>query len=87
VNTVAINVGALERFDAGAQIDEQALREARLVQGVDVRIKILGDGKLTKKLSISAHRFSKSALEKIEQAGGKAITLGEPPAEPAKEQG
>ena len=38
-------------------------------------LKVLGDGELTKKLKISAHRFSKSALEKIEQAGGEAVVL------------
>ncbi len=41
-------------------------------------LKILGDGELTKKLKISAHRFSKSALEKIEQAGGEAVVLPGP---------
>ena len=45
------------------------------------RLKILGDGELTKKLKISAHRFSATALEKIEQAGGEAIVLPRPKAE------
>lgn len=76
--TVAVNVSALERFDAGANVDEAALREARLVQGREVRIKILGDGELTKKLTVTAHRFSKSASEKIEKAGGKCIVVPEP---------
>lgn len=80
-NTVAINVGDLDRFDAGTAVDEKALRDARLVQGADVRVKILGDGQLTKKLTVSAYRFSKTALEKIEKAGGKAITLSAKPAE------
>lgn len=80
VETVAINVAALERFDAGSTVDEAALRKARLVQGRGVRIKILGDGELTKKLHVSAHSFSKSAAEKIEKAGGKANVLpGLPP--------
>src|SRR5512147_2264550 len=48
VTTVSINVFDLERFDAGTQVDEAKLREARLVQGRNVRIKILGDGELTK---------------------------------------
>jgi large subunit ribosomal protein L15 len=72
---VAINVSSLERFSAGSTVDEQALRKARLVQKSDARIKILGDGELTKKLTVSAHMFSKSALEKIEKAGGTAVTL------------
>jgi large subunit ribosomal protein L15 len=72
VEVVAINIGDLERFDAGKVVDEAALREARLVQGRDVRIKILGGGELTKKLEVRAHGFSKSAAEKIQSAGGKA---------------
>ena len=75
VYTVAINVSALERFDSGATVDEAALRRARLVQGRDVRIKILGDGELSKRLEVSAHSFSKSAAEKIEKAGGKTVVL------------
>ena len=54
---------------------KQALRDARLVQGRDVRIKILGDGELKKKLTVSAHAFSASAAEKIEKAGGKVVVL------------
>ena len=79
VKTVAINVSELERFDAGSTVDEAALRDERLVQGRDVRIKILGDGELTKKLEVSAHGFSKSALEKIEKAGGKAVVIAARP--------
>ncbi len=79
IKTVAINVSELERFDAGARVDEAALRGVRLVQGRDVRIKILGDGELTKKLEVSAHGFSKSALAKIEKAGGKAVVVPEKP--------
>jgi large subunit ribosomal protein L15 len=72
---VALNLGDLERFDAGATVNEASLRAARLVQGRDVRIKILGDGELTKKLTIEAHAFSASASEKIAKAGGKAVVL------------
>ena len=75
VATVAINIADLERFDAGSQVDEAALREARLVQGKVTRIKILGEGELKKKLVVSAHKFSKSAREKIEKAGGKVVEL------------
>ncbi len=75
IKTVAVNVAALERFDAGATVDEAALREARLVQGRDVRIKILGEGELKKALTVSAHGFSKSAQEKIEKAGGKIVVI------------
>jgi large subunit ribosomal protein L15 len=76
VRTVAINVSELERFDAGTEVNEESLRAARLVQGRDVRVKILGDGELSKKLTVSAHAFSKAAIEKIEKAGGKATVVG-----------
>jgi large subunit ribosomal protein L15 len=75
VTTVALNLGDLERFDAGSTVNEESLRAARLVQGRDVKIKILGDGEFTKKLTIEAHAFSASATEKIEKAGGKAVVL------------
>ncbi len=81
VTTVAINVGDLERFDTGSEIDVAALREARLVQGKVDRIKVLGEGQLTKKVVVSAHKFSKSAREKIEKAGGKVVELASPSSE------
>lgn len=78
-----VNVGDLERFDAGAQVNAESLREHRLVQGRFDLIKILGTGELTKAVTVTAHRFSKSASEKIEKAGGKAVVLA-PPAPRAK---
>lgn len=72
---VNVNVGALEAFEDGAQVDVAALKERRLVQGRFDLVKILGDGELTKKLTVTAHRFSKGAIEKIEKAGGKAVVL------------
>ncbi len=74
---VAINLADFERFDAGATVNEAALRAARLVQGRNVRIKVLGDGELSKKLTIEAHAFSASASEKIEKAGGKAVVIND----------
>ena len=74
ITTVGVNVGDLERFDAG-KVDEQTLRDARLVQGRDVRIKVLGEGELAHKLSVSAHAFSASAKEKIEKAGGSVVVV------------
>lgn len=74
--TVVVNVSQLERFSAGTAVTEAALRESKLVQKRDVRIKILGNGELTKKLTISAHGFSKSAIEKIEKAGGSVVVIG-----------
>jgi len=66
-----VNLSALEqRFDGGATVDPQALLDAGLVKGRFDVIKILGDGQLTKSLSVKAHRFSRSAEEQIKAAGG-----------------
>ena len=65
-----VNVSELERFDSGASVDEAALRKAGLVKGQHDGIKILGDGKLTKKLTVTADKFSESARKQIEAAGG-----------------
>ena len=65
-----VNVSDLERFDNGTTVDEAALRKGGLVKGKAVGIKILGDGKLTKKLNVQATKFSASAKKQIEAAGG-----------------
>jgi len=70
-----VNIGDLDVFEDGAQVDLAALEGKRLLQGRYDLVKVLGDGELTKKLTITAHRFSKSAIAKIESAGGKAIVL------------
>jgi large subunit ribosomal protein L15 len=70
-----VNVGALEVFADGAEVNAESLREKRLLQGRFDRLKILGAGDLTKKLTITAHGFSKGAIAKIEKAGGKAVQL------------
>jgi len=76
VQTVALNVADLEQFfDAGAEVNEVTLREVRLVQGQVGRIKILGDGELSKALTVTASAFSQSAKAKIEAAGGKVVVL------------
>ncbi|AUX26571.1 50S ribosomal protein L15 [Sorangium cellulosum] len=75
---VNVNVGALEAFDDGVAVDVTALQATRLVQGRFDVVKILGGGELTKKLTVTAHRFSKGAIEKIEKAGGKAVVLASP---------
>lgn len=77
---VSINVGTLERFKPGSTVDLEALRKARLVQARGAKVKVLGDGALSKKLQVSAHFFSKVALEKIEKAGGKATVIEQPKA-------
>jgi large subunit ribosomal protein L15 len=74
-----VNVGLLEeRFDAGADVTLEALKEAGLIAKLSVDVKVLGEGALTKKLSVTAHSFSKSAVEKIEAAGGTVTRLREP---------
>jgi large subunit ribosomal protein L15 len=65
-----VNVSDLERFDNGATVDENSLRAAGLVKGAADGIKILGDGTLTKKLTVHATKFSASARKQIEAAGG-----------------
>jgi large subunit ribosomal protein L15 len=85
VKTIAINVGSLERFDAKAEVGEAELRKARLVQGSVDRIKILGEGELTRSLTVVASAFSKSAREKIEAAGGKAVVAQASAASAAEE--
>jgi large subunit ribosomal protein L15 len=67
-----VNVGALNDFDAGTEITPDLLAEKRLIRKKKLPVKILGDGGLDKKLTVKANKFSKSAVEKIEAAGGKA---------------
>jgi large subunit ribosomal protein L15 len=75
--TVAIvNLALLEKhFDAGAEVSPETIRGKGLVRGSYDVLKVLGQGELTKTLKISAHRFSRSATEKIEKAGGQAVVL------------
>jgi len=70
ISYLPVNVEALNRFDDGATVDEAVLRKAGLANGAADGIKILGDGELTKKLTVSAHKFSASAKTKIEAKGG-----------------
>jgi large subunit ribosomal protein L15 len=75
----AVNVSDLDAaFDAGAEVTPALLRASRLLGHRFDEVKILGDGELTKALTVSAHRFSKSAVEKIEKAGGKIVQLPGP---------
>jgi len=72
----AINIGALsDAFKSGDHVTVDSLREVGLASGRFDVLKILGNGELTKKLKIDAHRFSQSALTKIQEAGGEAIVL------------
>ncbi len=72
----AINVGDLEtRYEAGEEVTPESLREKSILKSNYDVLKILGDGEITKKLSVSAHRFSATAREKIEKAGGSVTEL------------
>jgi large subunit ribosomal protein L15 len=74
-----VNVRSLdERFDTGAEVTPESLKAAGLIAKLSLDVKILGQGELTKKLSVTAHSFSKSAAEKIEAAGGTVTRLREP---------
>jgi len=71
-----VNLGDLEkRFSAGEEVNPQTLRARALARGSFDLLKVLGNGALTKSLKVAAHRFSKSAEEKIRQAGGEVVVL------------
>ena len=65
-----VNVGTLENFEAESTVDAVALVEAGILKNVLDGVRILGDGELTKKLNVKAQGFTKSAIKKIEAAGG-----------------
>src|SRR5437867_2035873 len=73
---IPVNLEALNRFDEGGRVDEALLRSLGVVNGRGDGIKILGDGELTKKLTVSAHAFSASARAKIESLGGACELIG-----------
>ena len=72
-----VNVSKLSRFADGAKVDAEALQQAGLVKG-DEQIKILGAGRMKRRLAVEAHVFSNSAREAIEKAGGTVTVLGKP---------
>jgi large subunit ribosomal protein L15 len=76
-DTVAIvNLDVLERnFQSGEEVTAEALRGKALLKGSHDVLKVLGTGELTKNLKIAAHKFSRTATEKIEKAGGQAVVL------------
>jgi large subunit ribosomal protein L15 len=65
-----LNVGRLEEFETGTKVTPELLREQRLMDRRQVGVRILGDGELTKPLTVVAHHFSATARAKIESAGG-----------------
>src|SRR6188508_816419 len=77
--TQPVNVAALEeRFDAGAEVTLEALVEKGLIKNTKIDVKLLGQGDLSKKLSVTVHAASASAREKVEAAGGSLTLLREP---------
>ncbi len=72
---VTVNVAALNKFEAGAVVDAEALKAAGLVKKVCDGVKILGNGSLDKSLTVKAAAFSESAKAKIEAAGGKTEVI------------
>jgi large subunit ribosomal protein L15 len=75
----AVNISELERvFAAGDEVTIDSLLERGLVKTTKIDVKILGGGELQKKLNVTAHRFSKGAVRRIEAAGGTATSLREP---------
>jgi large subunit ribosomal protein L15 len=86
-STIPVNVAQLDRFDDGAEVTVETLIEAGVIKNAKTDVKILGNGELKKKLTVTAHAFSKSAREKIEAAGGSIVWLrGEPVEKKAKKK-
>lgn len=82
-NYAIVNVGDLDLFDAGAVVDMAALKAKRLVVGTFDGVRILGEGEVTKSLSVTADHFTKSAKAKLEALGG-TLTLIEGPKKPTR---
>jgi large subunit ribosomal protein L15 len=76
IEYAVLNVGALEEnLENGAELTPETARQLGLVGNMKDGLKILGHGELTKKLTVKAHAFSRTAIEKIEKAGGEVIRL------------
>jgi len=88
LQVAVINVGQLDaNYEAGELVTLESLSDKNLARGRFDVLKVLGDGELTKKLRVQAHRFSKSAVEKIQQSGGELIVLpAKTPVEEKKRQ-
>ena len=75
VEYATINVSDLEKFEDGAVVTPELLKEMGILKKQLAGVKVLGNGGLTKKLTVKAHKFSGSAIEKIEAIGGKAEVI------------
>ncbi|QDT16048.1 50S ribosomal protein L15 [Alienimonas californiensis] len=87
LKVAAVNVSSLEVFDGGTEITPEFLKEKGFTNGPFDVVKILGDGELTKKLTVKAHRFSASARQKIEAAGGTVVEVERTKAESKRSRG
>ena len=76
----AVNVASLNQFEDGARVDVVTVKQAGLANGPSNGIKILGNGKLAKKLTVCAHAFSASAKAQIEALGGQCELINKPAA-------
>ncbi len=70
-----VNIDTLNMFEADTEVTPELLLQYNIIKGNKEGVKILGEGELSVKLNVKAHKFSKSAVEKIEKAGGKAEVL------------
>jgi len=70
-----LNVDDLNVFEAGSIVTPELLKEAGVIKKINDGIKILGEGSIEKNVTVKAHKFSKTAVEKIESAGGKAEVI------------
>jgi len=73
----AVNLRDLERFEAGTEVTPELLKQSRVVRSLRRPVKVLASGELTKALTVKAHKFSTTAKEKIEAAGGSALEIGD----------
>ena len=78
-----VNVEQLEQFEEGTRVDPQLLKDVGLIRGLGQMVKILGDGELSRRLTVVAHKFSGSAREKITGAGGTAEDIAKATGEKA----
>ena len=86
VESTPVNLDILEGFRSGSNVTIEKLVEAGVIRKNSPKVKILGDGELTKKLNVTAHAFSKSAKAKIEAAGGSVTVIGADKAEAESEE-
>lgn len=70
-----LNVEKLNKFDSGEKVTPKSLMDKKIIRKASSKVKILGEGELSKKLTVEADAFSESALASIEKAGGKAVLL------------